>query len=150
MTQPFLLACSTVEPHGSGSVQEEFLEQFRDIPLRPIIGREGELEGKPETQRRAVARWGERFADTDKDRVRRGIYASLNLVDHNIGKILDTLDRSGQKENTVVIFLTDHGDLMFDHGCIEKSYLYESAVRIPFVLSGPGIPPGAAHSPASY
>ena len=140
--RPFFLACSFVEPHGTGSVQKSFLETFRDIPLRPIIAREGEHENKPETQRQAVARWEKQFANINKDERRRGVYASLNLVDANIGKILDTLERSGQRENIAVIFLTDHGDLLFDHGCIEKTFLYESAIRIPFVVSGPGIPGG--------
>ena len=144
--QPFLLFCSFVEPHGSGSVQSELLQRFRDVPLPPIVGREGEHEAKPETQRLAVERWNRGLSEADRDRTRRGVYASLSLVDANIGKILERLTAFGLRDNTYVIFLTDHGDLLFDHGCIEKTFLYDGAVRIPFIVAGPGIPRGESRS----
>lgn len=144
---PFFLYCSFVEPHwsgphGAGSVQTDYLEKFRDIPLRPIISRDGEHDNKPDVQKNTVARLKTIFADRDLDRERRSVYASLSLVDQNIGKIVNKLDQLGVKDNTVVIFLSDHGDLMFDHGCIEKTFLYDSAVRIPLIMAGPGIPQG--------
>ena len=141
--EPFFLFCSFVEPHGSGGVKREHLAVLRERPLPPIIG-EGLAEtDKPETQGMAVARWAARSAE-EKERYRRGVYASLSLVDANVGKLMDALDRLGLGENTIVFFLSDHGDLMYDHGCVEKTFLYESAIRIPLVIAGPGIPEAAS------
>ncbi len=137
---PFFLFCSFVEPHGPGSVQTEFLQQFDDLPLRPIIGREGEHDTKPDVQRRAVARWNEQLAGQDLDHRRRGVYASIHLVDRNIGKVLAKLGVLGVRDDTIVLFTTDHGDLLFDHACIEQTFLYESAIHIPWIVAGPGIP----------
>lgn len=139
---PFFLFCSFVEPHGPGSVQKEHLRRLGDIPLPPIITRENEHENKPEVQRRIVEHYRKMYAGRDLDEIRRGVYASLNLVDANVGKMLERIDRLGFGRNTVIVFLTDHGDLMFDHSLIEKTFLYESAIRIPFIVAGPGIPLG--------
>jgi len=138
--QPFFLFCSFVEPHGPGSVQSDFLASFADVPLRPII-KQADGHHKPPTQRRAVAQWS-KVAEAEIESYRRGVYASLNLVDQNIGKLCHTLDRLGLSESTIVLFFTDHGDLMFDHGCIEKTFLYDGAIHIPLVVAGPGIPSG--------
>ena len=63
------------------------------------------------------------------------------MVDRNIGKILRTVNDLGLGDDLLVLFTTDHGDLMFDHGCIEKTILYERSIRVPFVVSGPGSHP---------
>ena len=140
--QPFFLFCSFVEPHGPGSVQSELLDRFEDISLPPAVWHQGEHDGKPETQRRAVQNWSEGLTQNDKDRKRRGVYASLSQVDANIGRILDKVTKLSLEDSTIIIFLTDHGDLMYDHGCIEKTFLYGGAARIPLILAGPGIPNG--------
>jgi arylsulfatase A-like enzyme len=142
--EPFLLFCSFVEPHGPGSVKTEFLEQFQEVSLPPIIGHGQAESQKPETQRKAISNWD--TTDAAKDAYRRGVYASLNLVDTNVGKLIATLERLHLDQQTIVIFLTDHGDLLYDHGCIEKTFLYEPAIRIPWIMLGPGIPEGASRT----
>jgi len=137
---PFFVYCSFVEPHGGGSTPKAHLAKFADIPLRPVIGRQGEHEKKPAVQSEAVRRYAPGMSKIDQ--YRRRVYASLNLVDENVGKILKTLESLNRIEDTYVIFVTDHGDLMGDHGLREKTFLYGSAVRIPYVIKGPGIPQG--------
>ena len=139
---PFFVYCSFVEPHGGGSTPKEHLAKLADRPMRPIIGREGEHENKPEVQKEAVRRYAAGMAKIDQ--YRRRVYASLNLVDENVGKIVETLDSLDHARDTYVVFLTDHGDLMGDHGLREKTFLYDSAVKIPYIIRGPGIPQGHA------
>ena len=138
--RPFFVNCSFVEPHGDGSVTREQRRKFADRPMRPIIGREGEHENKPRVQQLAVEAYATRYRRADA--YRRGVLASMNLVDENIGKLLDKLDALGLRENTLVIFFSDHGDLMGDHRLFEKTFLYDAAVRIPYLVRGPGIPGG--------
>ena len=69
------------------------------------------------------------------------------MVDRNIGKILRKVNDLGLGDDLLVLFTTDHGDLMFDHGCIEKTILYERSMRVPFVVSGPGVPSGESRPP---
>ncbi len=69
----------------------------------------------------------------------RHVYARLvEQVDARIGQILDALDRAGQAENTVVIFLSDHGDMAGAHGLAYKSLAYDESARVPFVVRLPG------------
>jgi arylsulfatase A-like enzyme len=140
--QPFFLFCSFVEPHGWGSVTRDYLEEFRGKAIPPIIGYGAEESNKPEIFRRAAAKWTAGKSKEEMEEYRLGVYASLSLVDQNIGKLLATLDRTGRMENTIIVFLTDHGDFMYDHGLLEKTFLYESAIHIPFIMAGPGIPRG--------
>jgi arylsulfatase A-like enzyme len=61
--------------------------------------------------------------------------------------VLDALQRSGQADDTIVIFTSDHGDMFGDHGLILKMFVhYDGVLRVPFTISGPGITPGVSDS----
>ena len=96
---------------------------------------------KPAPQRRAVRELWNRTAH-EKEQYRRDVCNDIAMVDRNIGRILRTVNDLGLGDDLLVLFTTDHGDLMFDHGCIEKTILYERSMRVPFVVSGPGVPSG--------
>lgn len=72
------------------------------------------------------------------DRQSRHYHANVSLIDEQIGHILDALCDRGVLENTVIIFTSDHGDMLTDHGHSEKWTMYEGAVRVPAILSWPG------------
>jgi arylsulfatase len=66
-------------------------------------------------------------------------YATLEHLDAEFGRLLDHLDRNGQRENTIVVFTSDHGDMLGDHGLTAKgAYFYDPVVRVPLVFSWPG------------
>lgn len=66
-------------------------------------------------------------------------YAMIKLIDDQLGRMLDALEDSGQRENTVIIFTSDHGETLGDHGLIEKGCrFYEGLVRVPLIWSWPG------------
>jgi arylsulfatase A-like enzyme len=70
-------------------------------------------------------------------------YGMISLVDHNVGRILAALDTYGLSENTLVIYSTDHGDWLGDHGLILKGPMaYEGLLRIGLLMRGPGVPAG--------
>ena len=71
-----------------------------------------------------------------------GYYACITQVDHQIGRIYEQLGVEGLLNNTLILFVSDHGELLGDHHLMRKSLPYEGSARIPFVLSGPGIPRG--------
>jgi len=134
---PFCLYVSFVEPHGPGSVKRDLWDEFANRTIPDIIPVGNDI---PPTQQRAVERW--KTSETDQYRYRSGVYASLSLVDANIGKLMDCLDALGLRDSTAIIFMSDHGELMYDHGCIEKTFLYEPAINIPFIMAGADVPQG--------
>ena len=74
-------------------------------------------------------------------------YSMISLVDHNTGRILNALAELGLAENTLVIYTSDHGDWLGDHGLVNKGpLLFESVLRVGMILRGPGIPAGGAIS----
>ena len=71
---------------------------------------------------------------------RQEYYAIITHMDHQIGRILEALKSNGQAENTVVFFTADHGLAVGHHGLIGKQNMHEHSMRVPFFVSGPGIP----------
>lgn len=73
---------------------------------------------------------------------RREYYALITYVDHQIGRVLDALQKSGKASNTYVILTADHGLAVGEHGLMGKQNMYECSIRMPLIVSGPGIKPG--------
>lgn len=71
------------------------------------------------------------------------------FVDRQLGKVLDALDRSGQTDETLVLFASDHGDMMGQHGFWVKSVMYENSAGVPLIVAGPGVAPGSWEAPVS-
>lgn len=75
----------------------------------------------------------------DAQTLQAAYYAMIKLIDDQLGRILDALDASGQRENTLIIFMSDHGEMLGDHGLIQKGCrFYEGLVRVPLIISWPG------------
>ena len=66
----------------------------------------------------------------------------VSLVDHSVGRILDAVDRAGMNDNTIIVFVSDHGDYLGDHGMYGKGLPYDSALRTPLIYRGPGVAAG--------
>jgi arylsulfatase A-like enzyme len=66
-------------------------------------------------------------------------YAQIELIDDQVGRLLDELEASGQRENTLIIFASDHGEMLGDHGLrLKGCRFYEGAVHVPLIVSWPG------------
>lgn len=79
------------------------------------------------------------MTDNDKREVTAAYYAMVELIDENVGRMVATLKETGQFENTMIIFMSDHGEMLGDHGIYLKGpHFYEEAVRVPLIFSWPG------------
>jgi choline-sulfatase len=140
---PFCLYVGFRNPHPPWCAPEEFhadhdpdaLEDLPDWQNPPI-------DRKP---RRVVER--HQYFDIphySEEMVRRSLaayHATVSYTDHCVGRILDTLDRLNVRENTIVVYLSDHGENAYRHGLCEKHTFYEDAVQIPLIVSYPGVAP---------
>jgi arylsulfatase len=85
----------------------------------------------------------------DAKTLKAAYYAMIKLIDDQVGRILDALEATGQRENTVVLFTSDHGETLGDHGLIQKGCrFYEGLVRVPLIWSWPGVFPSGLRSDA--
>lgn len=96
----------------------------------------GNLKGRDETLMHFP-----RTPEATRD-VLRVYYAVIDHLDKQVGRILDALDKTGQLENTIVIYTSDHGMGVGSHGLRGKQSMYEHTINVPFVIAGPGIEAG--------
>lgn len=156
--RPFFLWCSFPDPHHPYASPRPWCDMYdpRDIPL-PKNRREGELEDLPPFYRKIYEKGAPlvsglagpaRLRDDQLQLIIAQTYGMMSLVDFQIGRILRSLQNLGLAENTLVILLSDHGDMMGDHWMIRKGpFHFEGLLRIPFICSWPGrIPQGVRNS----
>lgn len=139
--RPWTLHLSYQPPHFPLTAPSEYWDRYppdqMDLPY----------DYPAQTDHPIIADLHEHFQGTDLDhdtlrRLRTGYYALVTAIDDQIGRVLDALDESDHGEDTVVIYTSDHGEILGDHGLWWKCCMYEPAVGIPLVLAGPGIPEG--------
>jgi arylsulfatase A-like enzyme len=155
--QPFCLGVGFQDPHHPHCLPRDFPDRVDPQAVPLPRWREGELADKPphfarahdgtihdsefrgeytvagtaaievEALTEAQVRWGRAY-----------YYSMVRLIDREVGRILDALDRLGLAENTLVVFTTDHGELLGDHGLwLKGPYHYDELVRIPFLVRWP-------------
>ena len=79
------------------------------------------------------------MTDHDKQQVTAAYYAMVDLIDYNVGRMVAALNETEQLNNTIVIFMSDHGEMLGDHGIYLKGpHFYEEAVRVPLIFNWPG------------
>ncbi len=85
--------------------------------------------------------------EAERRRMMQAYYASTTFMDAQVGLVLDALDRLGLKDNTIVIFMSDHGYMLGEHGQWQKNALWESSLRTPLIIRSPGAQGNGAASP---
>lgn len=141
--RPFFLCVALTSPHDPRTAPSDFRRRYRDeamrlpanfLPEHPFDN--GELTVRDET---LAAR------PRDPAEIRRHLadyYAMIEHHDHHLGRLLSTLDETGEQPRTVIAYTSDHGLALGSHGLLGKQNLYEHSVRVPFILNGPGVPTG--------
>ena len=135
---PFFLMVGIKDPHPIMAPPPDLLKEYppKEMPI-PDNFRDP-LVGKPESQHRGRRRITE--ANLSKNEMRvimQHYYALVANVDREIGRIVDCLRSKGLTENTVLVFSSDHGEQLGNHGFVEKGYLYEESVKVPCIISWP-------------
>jgi len=147
--RPFFILMSLFDPHdpyfdhpveAADMVSVENIAEPQPVPddanMPEGIRREREKS-------RLIKKTSKTFRGSIGD-LRKGYYASIAFLDQEIGKLLDRLDAEGLTENTLVIFVSDHGDMLWDRGLFSKgAFFYDASVRVPLLMRFPGrIGPG--------
>ncbi|MEF2071372.1 sulfatase family protein [Consotaella aegiceratis] len=150
--EPFFLEIGIPGPHPPYDPTPDALALYadRDVPL-PILD-EAEQASQPQPLKDLRREHWEQDHDavvhlpdpTDEQvlRQRRHYFANVTMIDAQIGHLIATLDRRGVLDDTIVIFTSDHGDCLNDHGHSQKWNMYEQTVHVPAVIWGPGLTAG--------
>lgn len=140
-TTPFFCYVAFTSPHDPRTPPDKFSRMYEPakilLPANFLIKHpfdNGDLNVRDE-QLLPVPR--------DPDAIKKDIalyYGMVSEMDAQVGRILETLEKSGLKENTFIVFAGDNGLAVGQHGLLGKQNLYEHSIRVPMILSGPGVP----------
>jgi len=164
--QPFFLHVSFPDPHYPFTVPEPYASRYNPDDMPPPIAPINESDNMPPLHTQVYQRQNTAnihpdgrpvdrvigtpphiYADysvEDWQQVKALYYGMVSLADHAIGRILNTIDQQNLHENTIIVFLSDHGDYLGDHGFYGKGLPYDSVLRVPMIWSGPQIKAGTA------
>lgn len=140
-TKPFFLHVNFTAPHDPLVIPPGYEGKYdpKKIPLPQNFLPEhpfdhGNFNGRDEK----LLPWPRTESDVREEIA--AYYAVIDDMDAHIGRILKTLGRIGQRDNTVIIFSSDHGLAVGSHGLMGKQNMYEHTIGVPFIIAGPGIP----------
>ena len=137
--QPFCCFVSVIEPHDSYIPPKRFLDMYDvdGVELSPTL--RDEPTGKPEIVKRMRSVWQD-LTDEDWRRVSASYWAVITAIDSEVGRIVDVLKETGQYDNTIIVFTSDHGDMLGGHGLCTKGIgtAYEEVYNIPLIIRAPG------------
>lgn len=148
--QPWCMTVSFTHPHDPYVARREFWDLYEGCPhLLPEIPAISYEDHDPHAQRIFDANDWRSFEITDADiiRSRRAYFANISYLDEKIGGIFDVLDRTQQE--AVILFVSDHGDMLGERGLWFKMCFYEGSARVPLMLAVPGVAPGLIDTPVS-
>ena len=136
--QPWALNVSFIAPHFPLVVPQRYWNMYPpemvDLPNIPT----GHLENQHPVYQRMRKMFGlATYPEEALRRARAGYYGLITYLDDKIGRLVDALAETDQLENTVVIYVSDHGEMAGEHGMWRKSNFYEESARIPLVISWP-------------
>ena len=149
--QPFFAYVSFMTPHDPFNAPEEYLKMYSAedmalpenfLPEHPFDAgvhhiRDEKLMKRPLTKEKLLTQLSK-------------YYALVTHTDAQIGRILDALEKSGHADNTIIVFTSDNGLALGSHGLTGKQNVYEHSVKVPFLISGPGIPSGEKRDQLTY
>ena len=149
-SEPFALWVSFPDPHEPWVCPRSYFEEMEDqVQLPPWRPNEFNDGTAPERNRALYEMLGVRSEEIDDLRgLLAAYYGMVRFLDDGVGEILDALERTGLRENTIVVFCSDHGDLMGEHRMQCKGgVFYDALVRVPLIVSWPGrLPQGERDS----
>jgi Arylsulfatase A and related enzymes len=132
-TRPAFFYCSYQFPHPPLVPLETFLKMYEDKELR------AEVEDDWCDERyifKALTDSASAYGKVERDRARKAFFAQCTHIDYSIRMLLGTLRECELLDNTIIVFLSDHGDMLFDHNMVAKRLMYDNSACVPLIFSG--------------
>lgn len=146
--QPFFLAVGMVRPHYPMVAPEADFQPYDIDRIQMPANWKDDLQDIPNAGRAKTRNDKNSIGKfpSNQKRMWSGYYASVSFMDRQVGRILDALDKSPHRDTTAVVFTSDHGYHLGEHGFWQKSNLHEEVVRVPLLITTPGRDAGRTKS----
>ena len=134
--EPFFLKVSFIRPHSPYDPPPRWMKQYAnaDIPSAFVGDWAGRYAPRSDDSNNI---WHGKMAPDVIRNSRQAYYANVSFVDEQVGLILEALEQRGLLDETLILFFSDHGDMLGDHNLWRKTYAYEPSARIPFLMRWP-------------
>jgi choline-sulfatase len=150
--RPWCLTVSFTHPHDPYVARRQYWDLYEDCPERePRVGFIPEEKQDSHSQRLYLASDYANFDITPEHvrRSRQGYFANISYLDDKVGELLSVLERTRMLDETIILFCSDHGDMLGERGLWFKMCFYEGSARVPLMIAGKGIPAGMIAAPVS-
>jgi choline-sulfatase len=150
--RPWCLSVSFTHPHDPFVARRKYWDLYNDCQhLEPTIGFIPEAQQDPHSQRLYLASDYAAFdiATENIRRSRQGYFANVSYIDDKVGELLATLDATRMTDDTIIVFCSDHGEMLGERGLWFKMNFFEGSARVPLMFAGPGIKPALIAQPVS-
>ena len=136
--QPFFIAGGFFRPHTPYVAPKKWFEIYPLDKIKLPVLAPNYKEGVPEAAFLSSKKEQENISDELRQQAIQAYHASTSFMDAQVGQLLDALDRLKLSDKTIVVFLSDHGYHLYEHGLWQKMSLFENSARVPLVISVPG------------
>jgi choline-sulfatase len=150
--RPWCLTVSFTHPHDPYVARRKFWDLYEDCEhLEPEVGAVPFDQQDAHSKRLYLANDYRNFDITAEDtrRSRRAYFANISYLDEKIGGIIDVLTRCRMADDTIVVFVSDHGDMLGERGLWFKMSFFEGSARVPLMIAAPGLEPRRVVAPVS-
>lgn len=137
--EPFFLAVGFFRPHTPYVAPKAYFDRYPTTGLKLANLSEEDRARKPAPAFASAKPEQEAMTDDQRRQAIQAYQASISFMDAQVGKLLDGLEKSGVADNTIVVFLSDHGYHLHDHGLWQKMSLFEGSARVPLIIAAPGM-----------
>lgn len=137
--KPFFLACGFFRPHTPYVAPKKYFDQYPLNQLKLANVPADHVAAGPAPAFGSAKKEQENLTDDLRRQALQAYYASTTFMDAQVGRVLAALDRLKLRENTVVVFMSDHGYHLGEHGLWQKMSLFENSARVPLIISAPGM-----------
>jgi len=136
-SEPFMLKVSFARPHSPYDPPQRFIDMYNEDNMpAPVVG-DWAARYSPHNDPPKPSLWQGDLGVQQAKKSRRAYYGSITFIDEQIGRVLAALRKRGMYENTLIIFFSDHGDMLGDHHLWRKTYAYEGSAHVPMLLRWP-------------
>jgi iduronate 2-sulfatase len=136
--RPFFLAVGFFRPHTPYVSPQQYFDLYPQDEMPVVHAVKEDQADIPHAGLASYKKEQNALTDELKRQCRQAYYASISFMDAQVGRVLDALDRLGLADNTIIVFTSDHGYHMGEHGLWQKMSLFEESARVPLLIVAPG------------
>lgn len=150
--RPFFLAVGFFRPHTPYVAPQSYFALYPEQQMPVVQGVKEDQEDIPPAGLASYKREQDKLTDDLRRQALQAYYASISFMDAQVGRVVAALERLGLADNTIIVFTSDHGYHVGEHGLWQKMSLFEESARVPLLIVAPGVtkPGSVAQAPVSH